>query len=210
MSVLRFIITIILISITLIFISCSENPSNEVLIFEEEMTPSPKAEPMIETMEAIAEPDINSSDYIIISGTYANGDIPFDDIPFIRYTIDIPDDWTVERVEYGSFVEIYKPSDDEIYYKFSKNNTIHLYAVSSFLKSMIDYQFEEFELDTIDFEVNGYDVMLLINSYNNKYGYSFYITVDQSYCLIKGVSPENTEDQKEEFISIIETFRIVG
>jgi len=153
--------------------------------------------------------EINYSEYIIISGTYSNGDIPSPDIPFIEYSLTVPDYWEAKRIEPGERAGIFFPYTGEIYYTFTKNNETHIHAVSSYLKNMIDNQHEYFETDILWLEINGYDVRLSVQKFNDGYMYNFYVLTGESYSLIRGISPEYSEELKEEFISIIETFKIV-
>lgn len=144
--------------------------------------------------------EIALSDYIISSGTYANGDKPFDDIPFIRYSINVPSDWTVEKSGYW---------ENETYYTFHKDSSTNLYAGESYLRDYMDNTFLSSESEITTLEFGDYIVKLRVIEYNDGYRYFFCIPVDKSYCRITGLSSEYSQEQQDEFFDIVKTFEIV-
>lgn len=148
--------------------------------------------------EKIAE--TNSSEYIISSGTYANGDKPFDDIPFIKYSVIVPTDWTVEKSGYW---------ENETYYTFHKNSSTNLYAGESYIRDYMDETTLSPENDITALEFGDYNVKLRVIEYGDGFRYYFYIPVDKSYCRITGLSLDYSQEQQDEFFEIIKTFKIV-
>lgn len=144
--------------------------------------------------------DVFLSDYIVSSGTYANGDAPFDDIPFIQYSIRVPDDWKMEESGYW---------ENETYYTFHKDSATNLYAGESYRKDYMDATALSAENDITALEFGGYNVQLRVIEYSDGFRYFFYIPVDQSYCRITGLSPEYSQEQQDEFFDIVKTFKIV-
>jgi len=196
----------LLITVILLLTACGADPKAEPetqpeIYFED----TPHAPPYPETEPEI-QPEISLIDYTIISGTYANGDIPIPGIPFITYTLSVPDDWAAEIIEYGSSVSVFYPNEGEVYYSFSKGD-VNLFAASSYEKAMIDYHYENSDKTMLEF--NGYEVMFVTQQFNQGYMYSFYIVIGESYCLIRGVAPEFSEELKEEFLSIVKTFKVI-
>jgi len=146
--------------------------------------------------------EIALSDYIISSGTYANGDKPFDDIPFIKYSISVPSDWTVEKSGYW---------ENETYYTFHKDSSTNLYAGESYIRDYMDATSlsPENDFNITSLEFGDYDVKLWVMEYNDGFRYSFFIPVDKSYCRITGLSLEYSQELQDKFFDIVKTFEIV-
>jgi hypothetical protein len=141
------------------------------------------------------------SDYVISSGTYANGDAPSNDIPFIQYSIRVPSDWTAEKS--GNW-------ENEAYYTFQKDSGASLYAGESYLKEYMDETSLSLtdEITTLSF--GEYTVSLRVIEDVNGFRYHFYIPADEtSYCRITGISPEYSQEQQDEFFEIVKTFKII-
>jgi hypothetical protein len=138
------------------------------------------------------------NEYEISSGTYSNGDMPYDDIPFIEYTISVPEGWTAEESGYW---------DNERYYTFHKNDEINLYAGESY---RMDYMDETtLSLDGItELALGDYDVKLWVQEANDGVRYSFFIPVGESYVCMTGFSTEYSKEQEDEFFEIVKTFEI--
>ena len=139
------------------------------------------------------------SDYTISSGTYANGDAPFDDIPFITYSISVPGYWTAESGGYW---------ENEVYYTFHKDEKTNLYAGESYIQEYMDETSLSAESDVSTLAFGDYTAKLTVIEYNDGYRYYFYIPVDKSYCRITGLAPEYSQEQQDEFFEIVQTFRI--
>lgn len=140
------------------------------------------------------------SDYIISSGTYANGDAPFEDIPFIQYSISVPSDWAAEESGYW---------ENEAYYTFHKDGSTDLYAGESYVMEYMDEAFRLAEIEVATLEFGDYEAKLRVVNYDDGYRYFFYIPVGGSYCEITGRAPERTQEQQDEFFEIVKTFKTV-
>lgn len=139
-------------------------------------------------------------DYTISSGTYANGDMPFDDIPFINYKISVPSDWTAEKSGYW---------ENEIYYTFHKDDSTNLYAGESYKRDYMDNTSLSSETDITTLEFGDFIATLRVIEYEDGYRYYFYIPVEKSYCCITGLSLEYSQEQQDEFFDITKTFKVV-
>lgn len=146
------------------------------------------------------EAEVALSDYTVSSGTYANGDAPFNDIPFIQYSIRVPSDWMAEQSGYW---------ENERYYTFHKDDATSLYAGESYLRDYMDGTALASESDVTTLEFGDYDVKLRVIEYNDGFRYYFYIPVDKSYCRITGLSPEHSQERQNEFFDIVKTFELV-
>lgn len=144
--------------------------------------------------------EIALTGYTISSGTYANGDAPFSDIPFIQYSIDVPSDWTAEKSGYW---------ENETYYTFHKDSSTNVYAGESYVRDYIDETALSSESDTTTLAFGDYIVTLRVIEYDDGYRYFFYIPVDKSYCRITGLSLEYSKEQQDEFFGIVKTFELV-
>jgi hypothetical protein len=140
------------------------------------------------------------SEYTISSGTYANGDAPFDDIPFIRYSISVPGNWMAEKN--GTW-------ENEAYYTFHKDSSTNLYAGESYRKDYMDGTSLSVESDLTTLAFGDYSVKLRVIEANEGFYYYFYIPVDNSYCQITGFSTEYSQKQQDEFFDIVKTFEVV-
>jgi hypothetical protein len=139
------------------------------------------------------------TDYTISSGTYANGDMPFDDIPFIQYNISIPSDWTAEQSGYW---------ENEVYYTFHKDDTTSLYAGESYRKDYMDATTLTRTDSITMLEFGDYTVPLVVTEAIDSVRYRFFIPVGESYCCITGLTPEYSKEQQDEFFEIVKTFEI--
>lgn len=151
------------------------------------------------TVSMIAFNALGMTEYTISSGTYANGDKPIDEIPFIEYSITAPSAWIAEESGYW---------ENEKYYTIYKDNATRVYAGESYIRDYIDATILSSEGNITTLEFGGYIVKLRIIEANDGFHYYFYIPVDTSYCLITGLSSENSLDQQDEFFDIVKSFEV--